>query len=64
MVVCNGMSRYHLAIEAVHRVGRLQSKSGDLINYFNEKLEEHRRYVREYGEDMPEIREWRRTDKP
>lgn len=64
MVVCNGMSRYHLAIEALHRVGRLQSTSGDLINYFNEKLEEHRRYVREYGEDMPEIREWRRTDKP
>jgi xylulose-5-phosphate/fructose-6-phosphate phosphoketolase len=62
MVVCNGMSRYHLAIEALHRVGRLQSKSGDLINYFNDKLDEHRKYVHKYGEDMLEIREWRWTD--
>jgi len=59
MVVCNGMSRFHLAIEALHRVGRLQSESGDLINYFNEKLEEHRRYAPAHGEDMPEIRNWK-----
>jgi xylulose-5-phosphate/fructose-6-phosphate phosphoketolase len=64
MVVCNGMSRYHLAIEALHRVGRLQSKSGDVISYFNERLEEHRRYVHEYGEDLPEISEWKWTDLP
>jgi len=62
MVVCNGMSRYHLAIEVLHRVGRMQSRSGDLINYFNEKLDEHRRYVPIHGEDMPEIRNWKWTD--
>jgi xylulose-5-phosphate/fructose-6-phosphate phosphoketolase len=59
MVVRNGMSRFHLAIEALHRVGRLQSKSGDLINYFNKKLDEHRCYVPAHGEDMPEIRNWK-----
>ncbi len=59
MVVRNGMSRFHLAIEALHRVGRLQSKSGDLINYFNEKLDEHRRYAPAHGEDMPEICNWK-----
>jgi xylulose-5-phosphate/fructose-6-phosphate phosphoketolase len=59
MVVQNGMSRFHLAIEALHRVGRLQSRSGDLINYFNEKLDEHRRYIPAHGEDMPEISNWR-----
>jgi len=63
MVVRNGMSRFHLAIEALHRVGRLQSKSGDLITYFNEKLNEHRRYAPAYGEDMPEISNWRWSDK-
>lgn len=23
------------------------------------KLDEHHRYVREYGEDMPEVQDWR-----
>lgn len=59
MVVRNGMSRFHLAIEALHRVGRLQSESGDLINYFNEKLDEHHYYAPAHGEDMPEIRNWK-----
>jgi len=59
MVVRNGMSRFHLVIEALHRVGRLQSESGDLIDYFNEKLDEHRRYVPAHGEDMPEICNWK-----
>jgi len=62
MVVCNGMSRYHLAIEALHRVGRMQSRSGDLITYFNQKLDDHRRYVPVHGEDMPEIRNWKWTN--
>ncbi len=64
MVVRNGMSRYHLAIEALHRVARFQSKSGDIINQFNEKLNEHRRYVPAFGEDMPEIRNWRWNGNP
>lgn len=64
MVVCNGMSRFHLAIEALHRVGRFQSESGDIINRFNEKLDEHRRYVPRFGEDIPEIRNWRWSDNP
>lgn len=64
MVVCNGMSRYHLAIEALHRVGRLQSESGDLIEYFKRKLEEHAHYVRANGEDMPDIRDWAWSSNP
>jgi len=45
MAVCSGMSRYHPGIEAPRRVARIQTRSGDLINYFNQKLDEHRRYV-------------------
>ena len=63
MVVCNGMSRYHPAIEAPRRVGRIQMRSGDLINYFNQKLDEHRRYVSVQGEDMTEIRNWKWMDR-
>jgi xylulose-5-phosphate/fructose-6-phosphate phosphoketolase len=59
MVVCNGMSRYHLAIDALQRVPRLRSRSANLIQEFNNKLIEHAVYVRQHGEDMPEIRNWR-----
>ena len=54
MTVLNRMSRYHLAIEALRRVGR-----GDQTALFESKLDEHWRYIREHDEDMPEVQEWR-----
>ena len=59
MVVCNNMSRYHLAINALQRVTRLRSRSANLIQLFNNKLIDHAVYVRQHGEDMPEIVNWR-----
>jgi xylulose-5-phosphate/fructose-6-phosphate phosphoketolase len=59
MVVCNNMSRYHLAIDALQRAPRLRSRSANLIQQFNNKLIDHAVYVRKYGEDMPEIVNWR-----
>jgi xylulose-5-phosphate/fructose-6-phosphate phosphoketolase len=54
MTVLNRMSRYDLAIEALRRTGR-----ADRTGVFERKLAEHRRYVREHGEDLPEVQEWR-----
>jgi xylulose-5-phosphate/fructose-6-phosphate phosphoketolase len=62
MTVLNRMSRYHLAIEALHRVSRMQSQAGEIIERFERKLAEHRIYIREHGEDMPEVRDWRWSD--
>lgn len=59
MVVSNGMSRFQLAIEALHHAPRLQSRAGGIIARFQEKLAEHETYVREHGEDLPEVRNWR-----
>lgn len=58
MVVLNGLDRYHLAIEAIERVPGLATKAAQVKQQFRDKLIEHSRYVREYGEDMPEIQEW------
>jgi len=58
MTVLNELDRYHLAIEAIERVPGLKEKAGDVVNGFREKLAEHARYVREFGDDMPEIRDW------
>ncbi len=59
MLVVNGISRYHLAIEALHRASRLRSEAGDVINRFEAVLAEHKTYIAAHGEDMPEIRNWR-----
>jgi xylulose-5-phosphate/fructose-6-phosphate phosphoketolase len=58
MVVVNQISRYHLAMEALRRVPRLRSQSAHLVEAFESKLAEHRLYIREHLQDMPEIRDW------
>jgi xylulose-5-phosphate/fructose-6-phosphate phosphoketolase len=58
MVVLNELDRYHLAIEAIERVPVLASKGSSAKQAFQSKLVEHHRYVREHGQDMPEIQHW------
>jgi xylulose-5-phosphate/fructose-6-phosphate phosphoketolase len=62
MVVCNHISRYHLAIEAMNRVARIRSRSATIINRFTKKLLQHKEYVRVHLEDMPEVANWKWTD--
>ena len=59
MTVLNELDRFHLAIEAIERVPGLKEKAGDVVDALRGKLAEHTRYVREHGEDMPEIQNWR-----
>ncbi|MBI5454156.1 MAG: phosphoketolase family protein [Deltaproteobacteria bacterium] len=61
MVVANGISRYHLAIEALRRTPRLRTRALDLISELEEKLIAHREYIIEHGVDMPEVMNWRWT---
>ncbi|MGZ2408020.1 phosphoketolase family protein [Rhizobium ruizarguesonis] len=58
MTVLNELDRFHLAIEAIERVPGLKAKAGEALAAFRGKLAEHHDYVREYGEDMPEVRDW------
>ncbi len=58
MVVLNELDRYHLAIEAIERVPGLATKAAAVKQQFRDTLIEHSRYIREHGEDMPEIRDW------
>src|SRR5665213_512307 len=61
MTVLNDLDRFHLALDAIARVPRLRNNAAAAIaaDYFRAKLAEHRAYVSEYGDDMPEIRDWR-----
>jgi xylulose-5-phosphate/fructose-6-phosphate phosphoketolase len=58
MVVLNGLDRFHLAIEVIERVPRLGIVAAHVKQRFRDALIEHSRYVREHGEDMPQIRDW------
>ncbi len=58
MCVLNDLDRFHLVIDVIDRVPSLGYKAAYLKQAMQDKLLDHTRYVREYGEDMPEIREW------
>jgi xylulose-5-phosphate/fructose-6-phosphate phosphoketolase len=58
MAVRNDIDRFHLVKDVVDRVSRLRSRAADLTQIIRDKLIAHNRYIRQYGEDMPEIRDW------
>ena len=58
MVVLNGMSRFHLAIEALRRARRPPDDADALIDECETMLRRHAAYVKQHLEDMPEIRDW------
>ena len=58
MTVLNDLDRYHLAGDIVDRVPRLQRTGAHFKQVLRNKLVEHQQYIREHGEDMPEISNW------
>jgi xylulose-5-phosphate/fructose-6-phosphate phosphoketolase len=58
MCVLNRIDRFNLAIDVLDRVPRLQAVSAHHREHLRNKLIEHRQYIRTYGQDMPEIRDW------
>src|SRR5262245_19585107 len=58
MVVLNGMSRYHLCIEALRRAARMRDRAPTLIAECTARIAEATAYAHEHLEDMPEIRDW------
>jgi xylulose-5-phosphate/fructose-6-phosphate phosphoketolase len=60
MLVRNGTSRHQLAVEAIRRAGRAQSRSGArAIDRYLLDLEDHKRFIRENGDDPESITTWR-----
>jgi len=59
MTVLNQLNRFHLVGDVVERVKNLGSfKRAYLKQLMRDKLIEHKQYINEHGQDMPEIREW------
>ena len=49
------MSRYHLTIAAMQRSTGLASRTGGVIDQFEERLAAHQAYIKEHPKDLPEI---------
>jgi xylulose-5-phosphate/fructose-6-phosphate phosphoketolase len=59
MVVLNDLDRFHLASDAIDRLPQINGSAAYAKQALREKLIEHKAYIRQHGEDMPEIRDWR-----
>jgi xylulose-5-phosphate/fructose-6-phosphate phosphoketolase len=58
ITVMNELDRFHLIEGVLDWVPGLNTQTAHLRQRLGEKLVEHREYVRRYGQDMPEIRDW------
>ncbi|MDX6236874.1 MAG: xylulose-5-phosphate/fructose-6-phosphate phosphoketolase [Kribbellaceae bacterium] len=59
MVVLNNLDRFHLAMDVIDRVPSLGSRAVMLRQHLADERVRHRAHVTEYGEDLPEVRDWR-----
>jgi xylulose-5-phosphate/fructose-6-phosphate phosphoketolase len=59
MLVMNDMGRYNLVADVAARVEKLASVAGYVRQEMRAKIVEHREYITRYGDDLPEIRNWK-----
>lgn len=59
MCVLNDIDRFHLFIDVVDRIPRLAKMRAYVRDIAESKLVDHKHYIEEHGDDMPEIREWK-----
>jgi len=58
MTVRNDLDRFHLVMDVIDRVPQTGEQGQQLKAALQRKLVEHKQYIVQFGEDMPEIRNW------
>ena len=59
MVVLNDLDRFHLVMDVIDRVPRLGYAAAHVKQAMRNRLIEHKQYIYEHGDDMPELKEWK-----
>ena len=58
MTVLNDLDRFHLAGDVIDRVPRLQTIGAHVRQTLRDKLVEHKHYIHQHGDDLPEVKDW------
>ena len=58
MTVMNDLDRFHLVMDVIERAELESEAAQNLYETMQKKLIEHKNYIEENGEDMPEVRNW------
>jgi xylulose-5-phosphate/fructose-6-phosphate phosphoketolase len=59
MVVRNDMDRFHLVMDVIDRVPSLGARAAHVRQHMADERTRHVEYTRAYGEDLPEVRDWK-----
>jgi xylulose-5-phosphate/fructose-6-phosphate phosphoketolase len=59
MVVRNDLDRFHLVEDVINRVPKLGYLAAYAKQEVRDRLIEHKEYIVEHGDDLPEIRDWK-----
>lgn len=59
MTVLNDMDRFHLVMDTLDRLPQIKERTAYLKQEMQDKLVEHKYYIRKHGLDMPEIKNWK-----
>jgi xylulose-5-phosphate/fructose-6-phosphate phosphoketolase len=59
MVVRNELDRFHLVADVIDRLPQLGYTAAYVKQSTRDRLIEHKAYIREHGDDIPEIKNWR-----
>jgi xylulose-5-phosphate/fructose-6-phosphate phosphoketolase len=59
MTVLNDLDRFHLVLDVIHRLPKLGAEGANLKRLVQDKLVAHKKFIDKYGQDMPEIRNWK-----
>ena len=59
MVVLNDLDRFHLVGDVIDRVPPLQNIGAHVKQEMRDKLLAHKQHIHGYGDDLPEIRDWK-----
>ena len=63
MAVMNDLDRFHLVADVIDRIPLRGSQADYTKQVLRDKRIEHKHYIAKYGEDMPEIRQWKWDDR-